>query len=349
MESFLYHGWTAYGARSYVHACGARIVQRGKQAWIAKKVDGAISDGHESALQAIRWVEAHDSQFWKIGEEWSSGNYFGLGILCGHLDSAETDFVVKWSLPYEPEFPKYLRAPFKRHFLGVAKCARCGGQSSEIVLRPLLAFEGTKGRLITHIICNCGYPVWRIPLKECFNAEDALKRAEYSQQIKKQRRENIREAGGRHSAWEIRQILTFQENRCIYCNVLLADGVQATKDHLIPVSYGGTNWAPNIIMACHRCNSRRGTIPFRTYCKLLSPTQNRRILRCLGWRIAAMRPKELPEGVFDAFCEGIARHDPGHIRYRFILRISPKARQYAATNQLLPRTPDLIVKKAHLL
>jgi hypothetical protein len=112
------------------------------------------------------------------------------------------------------------------------------------------------------------------------------------------------------------------------------------------VSYGGTKWALNIVMACHRCNSRRGTIPFRTYCKLLSPTQNRRILRCLGWRIAAMRPKELPEGVFEAFCEGIARHDPRHRRYRFILGISAAPRRYAVTNKLLPSTPDLIRRRA---
>jgi hypothetical protein len=111
------------------------------------------------------------------------------------------------------------------------------------------------------------------------------------------------------------------------------------------VSYGGTKWALNIVMACHSCNSRRGTIPFRTYCKLLSPTQNRRILRCLGWRITAMRPKELPDGIYAEFCDGIARHDSRHLRYRFLLKISAKARQYAAANRLLPRTPGLILQR----
>ena len=354
MEDLLHHGWVSNGARSYVHYCGTKVVQRGKQSWNARQIDGTLSIGHKSAEAAIRWIEAHDPEYWTYGAKCSAGLMVaGIGVTTGFLgiedenkDMDERDHVVVLSLFEAREFPTRHIASFKRLFLSSARCARCDRQSTEIILRSLPE-EGTSRRRRTpYIICCCGYPVWRISCDAFFKAEQGIRRAEYSREIERQRRKNIREAGGRHSILEIQEILSFQENRCIYCNKLFANGVQATKDHLIPVSHGGTKWATNIVMACHRCNSRRGTIPFRTYCKLLSPTQNRRILRCLGRRIGAISPEELPEGVFEAFCEGIARHDPRHRRYRFILGISAVARRYAATNKLLSATPHLIRRRA---
>jgi hypothetical protein len=106
---------------------------------------------------------------------------------------------------------------------------------------------------------------------------------------------------------------------------------------------GGTDWALNIVMACHSCNKRRGTIPFRTYCTILSPTQNRRILNCMGKRIAAITGKT-PDAAFSALCRGIARKNSRNRDYRSILRRSPTAQKNAATNELLPPELHLILR-----
>jgi hypothetical protein len=343
MDALIHRGSEQRGTNAYVHHCGAKVNQGAKNSWIARTVDGAPSVGYETAEQAMQWIESNDADFWNIGRGASRGNYFGLRISCGYLDSASTDHLVNWSLPDDPEIPKHLRAPFKKHFLHIATCARCGGQTPEIVLRSLVEFVGPKRGLITHVVCNCGYPVWRISSDACFKAENALKQAEYS----RRRRESLVESGGKHNSREILEVLTFQENRCIYCNVPIAGKIRATRDHLIPVSYGGPDWALNIVIACRPCNSRRGTIPFRTYCRLLSPTQNRRILKSLGRRVAALDLDRLPQGAFASFCEGIALHNPRNPRYRLLLSISATARRYVTANQLLPCSPHLILRSTY--
>ncbi|MFP5226882.1 MAG: HNH endonuclease, partial [Acidobacteriota bacterium] len=108
---------------------------------------------------------------------------------------------------------------------------------------------------------------------DVFEEADELRRQSIARYAKL-RRETLRKGGARHSVDEVAEIVQLQENRCFYCN-LLFDGTrgQATKDHLLPVTSGGTDWALNIVIACRRCNARRGNIPFRTYCTLLSPRQ----------------------------------------------------------------------------
>jgi hypothetical protein len=113
--------------------------------------------------------------------------------------------------------------------------------------------------------------------------------------------------------------------------------VRSTKDHLLSVKYGGSNWALNIVLACKSCNSRRGDIPFRTYCKLLSEVQNRRILAHLKRRILAIDFANLGKGAFISFYVGIELHDPKHSRFRMILRDSAVARHNAKLAKLIPR------------
>jgi hypothetical protein len=42
--------------------------------------------------------------------------------------------------------------------------------------------------------------------------------------------------------------------KCAYCGT---DRVKMTKDHLVPVSRGGTNTIDNIVPACLRCNMKK--------------------------------------------------------------------------------------------
>jgi hypothetical protein len=356
MEDFLHRGWTALGARSFAHYCGAKAIWLGRQSWIAKKVDGSLSAGHESSEQAMGWIEAHDPDYWTYGS-WAHGGAISTSVFfnAGFLDSREKDnaddrdHVAVLYLFKKRKFSRPNEPAFKRLFLNKARCARCDQQPTGIVLRSLPRLEGSRRWRAPHIVCNCGYPVWRISRDDLEKASQRICDAEYSRERKELRTWYLRTAGGKHNVREIQAILGHQGNRCIYCNVPFGNEVRATKDHLIPVVFGGTDWALNIVMACHSCNTRRGTIPFRTYCTILSPTQNRRILNCLGERIAGMEPTNLPDDAFAAFCEGIARHNRKDQSYRRKLRYSAKARRNAAVNELLPPTPNLILRRVNML
>lgn len=351
MEDSQHRGWTALGARTFAHYCGAKAIQRGNQSWDAVEVAGALSSGHKSAEQAMGWIEDHDPDYWTYGS-WASGGEMSTGVFfnAGFLDSREEDnaddrdHVAVLYLFRKRKFSRPNELAFKRLFLNKARCARCDQQPTGIVLRSLPQLEGSRRWRAPHIVCNCGYPVWRISWDDLEKASQRIRNAEYSRERKELRTWYLRASGGKHNVREIQEILGYQGNRCIYCNIQFGGGDRATRDHLTPVLFGGTDWASNIVMACRSCNTRRGTIPFRTYCTVLSPTQNRRILNCLGERIAAMKPTELPDGAFAAFCIGIARKNSRHVDYQRILRKSATARRNAAVNELLPSAPHLIIR-----
>jgi hypothetical protein len=46
------------------------------------------------------------------------------------------------------------------------------------------------------------------------------------------------------------------KHRCVYCN---KESDRLTKDHIIPVLYGGSNTIDNIVPACKSCNSKKHT------------------------------------------------------------------------------------------
>jgi len=350
MEELLRDGWSVKGPRSYFHYSGPRVFLRGRT-WTARKVSGELSSGHTSAETAMRWLVAHDPEYWTFGY-WTSGGwplrnvYADTGFLDAdeHKDANTRDHVAALHLFKGRECPRKAEASFKRLFLSRAKCARCGNQSDEIVLRPLKKL-GSREKRTPYIVCRCGYPVWRISWEAYNDAESRLARWEDYRDRYEWRKELLKISGGKHSPSEIEEILRLQDHRCIYCNKRFDDGLKPTKDHLDPVCMGGTDWAANIVMSCRRCNLRRRTIPFRTYCKLLSPMQNHRIARSLMLRTAEMGP-QLSAEQFASFCEGLSRHNPRHGHYRKILRSSAAARRNASTNELLPGTPSLLIDYA---
>lgn len=124
--------------------------------------------------------------------------------------------------------------------------------------------------------------------------KDKIATAEYSRNNVQQRKELLAIMGGKHTKREIQEILALQENRCIYCNVLFTESEVPTRDHLIPITRGGTDWALNIVMACRSCNSRRSTRHFRAYCKSLSPAQKQKIVQHLIRRIDAIELGYVP-------------------------------------------------------
>ena len=70
----------------------------------------------------------------------------------------------------------------------------------------------------------------------------------------------------------IKTLIQVFGNRCVYCNVRLnrehSHDNQATVDHIIPLSLGGTNFQDNIILACFKCNSHRQSKSFIRWLKI---------------------------------------------------------------------------------
>lgn len=61
--------------------------------------------------------------------------------------------------------------------------------------------------------------------------------------------------GGDFTLAEWEEIKDLFGHRCVYCGQV----TELTRDHLIPISKGGTHDYGNIVPACQSCNSRKGT------------------------------------------------------------------------------------------
>jgi 5-methylcytosine-specific restriction endonuclease McrA len=58
-----------------------------------------------------------------------------------------------------------------------------------------------------------------------------------------------------------RALLQHADARCYYCSAPLTDplhGREASIDHKLPVSRGGTNSVENTVLACFPCNKDKG-------------------------------------------------------------------------------------------
>lgn len=74
-------------------------------------------------------------------------------------------------------------------------------------------------------------------------------------------------AVGCHSQTEWEEILNRFGNRCVRCSIRAQDTYfgKLTKDHIVPLASGGTDFASNLQPLCRRCNSWKGNreIDFR--------------------------------------------------------------------------------------
>jgi 5-methylcytosine-specific restriction endonuclease McrA len=287
-------------------------------------------------------LEQHDPSFWSYGELAIEGRNDSLSFKVGHLGANRQNEVFMVSVAAGDDLPVFVKPVFKRFLLRKAHCAKCLSPMSDFGMRTLYEFDES-GRCSqdSYLACNCGYPVWGLDGGSTHALRAAMNRAEISWR----RRQRIAAAGGTHRPSEILEVLALQKNRCVYCGAKFTDERPPTKDHLLAIADGGTDWALNILMACRRCNSRRGDIPFRTYCKLLSQKRNQRIVELLEKRLLATDFLKLPSEALISFDKGLAHHDPKHWRFLDIQSASAAARQNVTRNQLLPRTRRLILSR----
>jgi HNH endonuclease len=277
----------------------------------------------------------------KCGRPATIGDFAGVSFRTWFPDGGPEDRVFVCYLSDEQDIPIFLKPVFRKHFFGSATCVKCFRPMAALQFRSLREHDRRRSTQNAYVVCGCGHPLWRIGPELLGIAETSMGEAiRYSR-----RRQRMRAAGGRHSSEEVEDILGIQKHRCFYCNRRFTDKVRWERDHLASIASGGADWALNIVMACKSCNSRRCDIPFRTFCKLLSPTRNKRMLMCLYRRIVALDPDNLPYEALATLDLGLAEHDPQHWRYRDIRDSSPEARKYASKNPLFPRSVALILKK----
>jgi hypothetical protein len=105
-------------------------------------------------------------------------------------------------------------------------------------------------------LCNSHYTAkWRID-----NPLLARKNIEHSWRERGARKRN---AVGQHSRHEWEELLKEYGGLCAYCRNKKAD----TKDHVIPIFNGGTNYISNILPACRSCNCSKHTRPLNDWLK----------------------------------------------------------------------------------
>jgi 5-methylcytosine-specific restriction endonuclease McrA len=82
----------------------------------------------------------------------------------------------------------------------------------------------------------------------------------YSKLAKGRYRARQRGAVGTHSLAQWHGRVSYYAWRCFYCRVELT-AETLTKDHRIPLSKGGSDWAANLVPACQRCNCSKSDRP----------------------------------------------------------------------------------------
>lgn len=82
-------------------------------------------------------------------------------------------------------------------------------------------------------------------------------RLEIRREVQNRRRVRRKSVEGSHSVGEWLLVLWICDNRCAYCGATS----RLTKDHVVPISKGGTDYIENILPACLSCNSRKRDKP----------------------------------------------------------------------------------------
>lgn len=99
-------------------------------------------------------------------------------------------------------------------------------------------------------MCNSHYTQWW--RNEHPEKATRTKRAAWERRSARRRSASV---AGTHSLEEWESLLVEHQGKCFYCS-----NPAESRDHVIPISRGGSDSISNIVPACLRCNKRKGAL-----------------------------------------------------------------------------------------
>jgi len=130
-----------------------------------------------------------------------------------------------------------------------------------------------------------GNTVYRLDCKVCYNIrrhENSNKKS-HSDFIGGQKRRGEAEPKLSHQEWK--EIMIFFGGECAYCGCTPKRNQRLTRDHLQPVSNGGSTTPDNIVPACSSCNSSKGADDFKDWYMRQPFFSQERLNRIFKWRM----------------------------------------------------------------
>lgn len=273
-------GWRKIEPGWYRHDCGSEVRRRGRH-WICTFVDGTSASPQKTLSSAIRLTRKSDPDFWSLDDvdELHSTLSPKGGVMIGVGKHRRVRaFTVRTSDQFAIQ--RFVIRLFHKYADDHARCSRCGEPMRTLYFEPRMYFgdqSNERHRTVTttpietankpgeswkFAVCACGSPVWIF--------KDAPKLAARIEQAHKDwiRQERNKSAPGGYAQADIDKLFQSQEGRCAYCNVEFASRTEATIDHVVALSAGGSNWPSNLRLACRSCNSEKGTLPLDEFLQL---------------------------------------------------------------------------------
>lgn len=129
-----------------------------------------------------------------------------------------------------------------------------------------------------------GKVLYRHDCKVCYNVrrkENKLKKS-HSDFIGSMKRRGESNVSYTHQEWK--ETVIFFGGECCYCGRTMRKGERLTRDHLEPVSEGGTSTQDNIVPACSSCNSSKGASEWREWYMKQPFFSQERMNKIFKWR-----------------------------------------------------------------
>lgn len=125
---------------------------------------------------------------------------------------------------------------------------------------------------------------YRDDCKTCYNIRRRENRSKkkHSDFIGGQKRRGEANPNFTHQEWK--ECLIFFGGECAYCGGTPRKGQRLTRDHLEPVSVGGSTIQSNIVPACASCNSSKGAEEFKQWFMKQPFFSQERLNRIFKWR-----------------------------------------------------------------
>jgi len=153
------------------------------------------------------------------------------------------------------------------------RCTFCG------IFKPLSEF-GKNG------VDRDGNTVYRTDCKMCYNlrrkANSSRSRKAHSDFVGGMKRRSDDDVQFTHQNWK--ECLIYFEGSCAYCGKTPKRGQRLTKDHLYPVVNGGKTTPDNIVPACYKCNSSKGSSDFKEWFMAQPFFSQDRLNKIFKWR-----------------------------------------------------------------